>query len=120
MTSHRPTTPYLIAAALGSLALGGIAHAAQTTASPPPPAAAADGKAMGARMMARIDTDGDGRISRAEHDALSARRFQRMDTNGDGYIDQAEQAAMPRPGRHRRPGAPAPAPSPAAQTPKGG
>jgi hypothetical protein len=43
-----------------------------------------------------------------------------MDTNGDGYIDQAEQAAMPRPGRHRRPGAPAPAPSPAAQTPKGG
>ncbi len=46
------------------------------------------------RGMARVDTDGDGRISRAEHMAQSAQRFQRMDTNGDGVVDKTELAAM--------------------------
>lgn len=45
------------------------------------------------RGMARVDTDGDGKISRTEHDAMSAKRFQRMDTNGDGTVDKTEMAA---------------------------
>ena len=45
-------------------------------------------------MMARLDTDKDGRISRAESaagQAKSAERFDRMDINKDGYIDRADR-----------------------------
>lgn len=49
-----------------------------------------------ARIMA-ADTDGDGRVSRAEMTAAAAngkrdpaRMFDRMDANGDGYLDRGE------------------------------
>ena len=92
---------YLAALLLGTLAIG-VAHAAQTTQTPPPPPPAADAPPrgmMGARAMERLDTDGDGRISRAEFAAASQERFQRMDANGDGFLDAGER--MPRGGPNR-------------------
>jgi hypothetical protein len=69
----------------------------------PPPAPGESGVTLDRylqREMGRImafDTDGDGRISRAEMAAAPtrggrdpSRRFDRMDTNHDGYLDQAE------------------------------
>lgn len=40
-------------------------------------------------MVARLDRDGDGRLTRAEFDAP----FDRMDTNRDGVVDAAEMQA---------------------------
>jgi hypothetical protein len=40
----------------------------------------------------RLDTNGDGRISRSEASADSNLVFARVDTNGDGYIDATEFA----------------------------
>lgn len=71
-------------------------------------------------MLKRADTDGDGKISRAEYLAQADKRFARIDANGDGQItkdelaawtDRARKAVMQR----RDPAdaiAPAPAPSP--------
>lgn len=55
-----------------------------------------------ARMMARMDTDGDGALSKEE---LSKRRghgrmFDRADANGDGSISREEFAAMRDHARH--------------------
>ncbi len=47
------------------------------------------------RHMARMDTDRDGKISRAEaasHPKL-AKNFDRIDTNGDGYLSKEELTA---------------------------
>ena len=44
------------------------------------------------------DTDGDGVVSRAEHDAMVAARFAKMDKNGDGVISEDEKPAK----KHRR------------------
>jgi len=66
-------------------------------ATPPPPPA--DGAAPppppspGGRMMARLDTNGDGMIDRDEFRAQAARRFDRVDANKDGKIDPAERQA---------------------------
>lgn len=52
-----------------------------------------DGKARGLRAL---DTDGDGRISRAEIQAGEkswAQRFDTMDVNKDGYVDRADMQA---------------------------
>jgi Ca2+-binding EF-hand superfamily protein len=55
------------------------------------------GPGMGAgghgKAMAKLDTNGDGAISKAEFDARSAQRFAKLDTNGDGKIDAAEMQA---------------------------
>jgi uncharacterized low-complexity protein len=44
--------------------------------------------------MGRMDTDGDGNVTREEfmkgHEAM----FDKIDTNGDGVIDEAERAAQ--------------------------
>ena len=57
------------------------------------------GQGMGGRMLDRLDTDKDGKISKAEFAAQSAERFARMDTNGDGKIDAAERSAAAEGGR---------------------
>ena len=44
------------------------------------------------------DSDGDGVVSRAEHDAMVAARFAKMDKNGDGVISEDEKPAR----KHRR------------------
>ena len=53
-----------------------------------------DKGAEGKCGMARMDTNGDGNVSREEfmkgHEAM----FDKIDTNGDGVIDAAERAAQ--------------------------
>lgn len=53
------------------------------------------------RKMLAADTDGDGKVSRAEFLAAAkagkgnpAKRFAKLDTNGDGMLDKAEIDAM--------------------------
>jgi hypothetical protein len=48
----------------------------------------------GAKMFEKMDTDGDGQISRAEFDAFHGERFNKMDANSDGYITTEEAAAV--------------------------
>lgn len=49
------------------------------------------GGMMGERMLARIDTNGDGMISKAENRAAVEARFARMDANGDGTLEASER-----------------------------
>jgi len=53
--------------------------------------------ADGARWVARLDRDGDGRVSRAEFDG-PARHFDDFDRNHDGYLDADEAPRGPPPG----------------------
>jgi Ca2+-binding EF-hand superfamily protein len=46
-------------------------------------------------MMMRADTNGDGKISRAEFTAMMEQRFTRLDKNGDGFITADEVSDMP-------------------------
>jgi Ca2+-binding EF-hand superfamily protein len=41
-----------------------------------------------------MDTDGDGRVSRAEHAAGAKQMFEQMDTNHDGYVTADEMEAF--------------------------
>lgn len=41
--------------------------------------------------LARMDTDGDGRVSLAEYQAWMLYAFERMDADGDGVLDPGEQ-----------------------------
>ncbi|QDZ09074.1 EF-hand domain-containing protein [Sphingomonas panacisoli] len=92
------------------------------TASGATPPAAADGAATppapGSRMMARLDTNGDGTIDRAEFRAQAARRFDRMDANKDGKLDPAERQAARDAMGMRRGGAGGDTPPPPADAPK--
>lgn len=56
------------------------------------------GRMMGGRMLGRIDTNGDGLISKAENRAAAETRFARMDANGNGTIE-ADERRKGRPGR---------------------
>lgn len=40
--------------------------------------------------MKMMDTDGNGMVSKAEHDAYGAQHFEMMDTNKDGSLSTAE------------------------------
>lgn len=51
------------------------------------------GKHEGGCGMAMMDTNKDGKVSRAEFDATHAGMFTRVDTNKDGSIDAAEMKA---------------------------
>ncbi|BCX50242.1 hypothetical protein HAHE_41500 [Haloferula helveola] len=44
--------------------------------------------------LSRIDTDGDGKISKEEAPERMKERFDMIDSNGDGFIDKAEQEEM--------------------------
>lgn len=77
----------LIAAALGTTAVAGIAYAAQTATTPP------------ARPM-KADTDGDGAVSRAEFLARAEAAFARRDTDGNGSLTRDERRAGYRGKRH--------------------
>lgn len=48
------------------------------------------GGGMGERMLARVDTNGDGLISKAEHRAVVEARFARMDADRDGSVEAGE------------------------------
>lgn len=78
---------------------------------PPPPGA------QHARMMEKIDTDGDGKISKAEFTAAQEERFTKTDTDGDGFLSPEEMKAswekmheMRGMKREGRPGGPPPMP----------
>ena len=47
-----------------------------------------------ARMFARLDSNHDGFVDRAEMDAMLAQRFARMDANHDGVLTADERSAM--------------------------
>ena len=44
-------------------------------------------------FMQKIDTDGDGKISKSEFVNSHEERFSKMDANGDGYIEREEMKA---------------------------
>lgn len=46
-----------------------------------------------AKRFARIDSNGDGVLDKAEINAMPTRRFSRLDTNGDGALSPDERAA---------------------------
>lgn len=71
---------FLIAAALGATALGGVAVAQQATTSASP------------RTM-RGDANGDGNLTRQEMIAAAEARFARMDANKDGTVTRDERQA---------------------------
>jgi hypothetical protein len=49
--------------------------------------------AMGGHHMDQVDTNKDGKISKAEHDAAHARRLATLDRDKDGFVTYAEQKA---------------------------
>lgn len=51
-------------------------------------------------LVARMDANGDGRVSRDEFLAAAKRRFARLDRDGDGFVDPSETG---RHGRHSHP-----------------
>lgn len=54
------------------------------------PGARRGGGGMGERMLARVDTNGDGMISKAENRAMVEARFARMDADKDGTVEAGE------------------------------
>lgn len=46
-----------------------------------------------ARQFARLDTDGDGKVTAAEFASRPMRGMERMDTDGDGVVTEEERAA---------------------------
>jgi uncharacterized low-complexity protein len=109
-TNSTPTSLALCTALVGGLALSGSAFAMQSlpqgyllSASSADGEKAAEGK-CGADKKAgegkcgieKVDTDKDGKVSRAEFTtahADQADKFDAIDTNKDGFIDNAEHKA---------------------------
>lgn len=42
------------------------------------------------KFFEKMDTDGDGQISKAEHMSAAEERFAKMDANGDGVVTKEE------------------------------
>lgn len=49
-----------------------------------------DDEMSSSEKISVIDTNGDGKISRAEHEAGSEKMFTKMDTNDDGFLSKEE------------------------------
>lgn len=45
---------------------------------------------MGEHFFKEMDANGDGTVTREEHEAFAKKKFDSMDTNGDGKITQEE------------------------------
>ncbi len=56
----------------------------------------------GDRRRMNPDADGDGFVSRAEHDAAVEKMFERLDVNGDGYLEKGEGKRRHKRRRFRR------------------
>jgi len=63
-------------------------------------AAGAMREAVGTRFMKQLDTNGDGKVSKAEFEAL----FARLDKDGDGQLSQEELSAAFHGGEGKREG----------------
>ena len=97
---HAPVSLALCTALAGGLALSGSAFAMQPMAQgyllAPGTAAAGEKAAEGKCGMDKVDTDKDGKVSRAEFVAAHADKaamFDTIDTSKDGFIDAAEHKA---------------------------
>ena len=95
----RKILPTLLASALFgacALSVAGTALAADPTATgttaPTPGAKRAQFRQQ---FFNKIDTNGDGVISRAEYQAWVDGRFDKLDSNGDGSVDANEIASSP-------------------------
>ena len=55
-----------------------------------------------AAMLARMDTNGDGKVSVQEYEAAQTWRLARMDRNGDGTIDEQDMQMRDGGGMHHR------------------
>ncbi|BBE72560.1 EF-hand domain-containing protein [Oharaeibacter diazotrophicus] len=66
--------------------IAALATLVATLALAPTAAVAADGRF--ARMFRAADTDGDGRVTRAEFLTARAAGFDRLDRDGDGIVDR--------------------------------
>jgi len=98
----RNTLPTLLASALTgacALAVAGTALAADTSA-PGTTAPGAKRAQFRQQFFNKIDTNGDGVISRAEYQAWVDGRFEKLDTNGDGSVDANEIASSPATAAH--------------------
>ena len=51
-------------------------------------------QAGGAQMLAAMDANGDGQLTRAEAEAGRAAMFTRLDADHDGYLSSTERAAL--------------------------
>ena len=103
--NHKKPVAIAVGAALvGGLALAGSAFSMQPLAQGYALGAAehdhgdrGEGKCGEGRCgMEKMDTDGDGRLSRAEFDAVhadKAGKFAEIDTDGDGFISTEEAKA---------------------------
>jgi uncharacterized low-complexity protein len=103
--SRKPVAIAVGAALVGGLALAGSAFSMQPLVQgyalgadqPHHGDHQSEGKCGEGRCgMEKMDTDGDGRISRAEFEAMhegNAEKFAGIDANGDGFIDAAEMKA---------------------------
>lgn len=81
----------------GAPAPGSAAPCATPPCGPGGPGAHHRGPGHHAPMLRRIDTDGDGQVSRAELQAAQQRqleRFDKADANGDGRLSRDEIRAM--------------------------
>ena len=50
-------------------------------------------------MMAKMDTNGDGKLSKNEAKGPMSGMFSKIDTNGDGYLTKEELQNAPKPKR---------------------
>lgn len=89
---------FVLAAAAAASCTLPFAAFAQSAGSPPPAANAHP--SMFDRMLKKMDTDGDGKISSAEFQAAAAARFAAIDTQGTGKVT-AEQIANSKPASER-------------------
>lgn len=71
-----------------ALSIGGIAYAQQGA-----PGGAMHGPMRGQSMMAMMDGNSDGVVTRAEAQQAATAMFTRMDRNKDGKLDQADRDA---------------------------
>lgn len=80
----------LLVLALGCTFVSATALARPAPGEAGPGTRAERAEAMRAQLLARFDSDGDGRISQAEIDAAAARHAADVDANADGVISAAE------------------------------
>ena len=98
-SNQKPVSLALCTALVGGLALSGSAFAMQPMAQGYLVSASAsvgEKAAEGKCGMDKVDTDKDGKASRAEFDAAhpgKPAKFDTIDTNKDGFIDAAESKA---------------------------
>jgi DMSO/TMAO reductase YedYZ molybdopterin-dependent catalytic subunit len=112
MEFKRMTTTRIALATLAALAT--LPAAAQTAAPTPAPKAAAATPEERRAALQAMDSDKDGKLSKAEWLAAGRRErgFAMADANGDGFADQAELRALAERMRAYRAERAAAAPSP--------